>query len=56
MVSPMISQLRELTMHCELIGYTYLPRPFVDQFFLKVPELKSFFSYMLCSEDMTHTD
>lgn len=52
----MISQLRELTTHCELIGFTYLPRPFVDQFFLKVPELKSLFSYMLCSEEMTHTD
>ncbi len=56
MVSPMISQLRELTSHCELIGYTFLPRPFVDQLFAKVPELKNLFSYVLCYEDMTQTD
>jgi NLI interacting factor-like phosphatase len=56
MVSPMITQLRELTHHCELIAFTFLPRPFVEQFLTKVPEVKNFFSYVFCQEDMVQAD
>ena len=52
MVSPLLSTLRDLVKHCELIIYTVLPRAFVEKLLDKIPELRDLFSYVLTYEDL----
>jgi hypothetical protein len=55
MVSPLLSTLRLLVKHCELIIYTVLPRAFVEKLLDKIPELRDLFSYVLTYEDLQQT-
>jgi len=52
----MLSSLKELVNYCELIAFTILPRAFLDQLFVKVPDLKTLFSYTFCREDLLMTE
>jgi hypothetical protein len=52
MLSPLLSNLKDLVNYCELIAFTILPRAFVDQLYAKVPELQTIFSYTFCNEDL----
>jgi hypothetical protein len=52
MLSPLLSNLKDLVNYCELIAFTILPRAFVDQLYSKVPELQTIFSYTFCNEDL----
>jgi len=56
MISPLISNLKELAIYAELIIFTILPKAFVDQLLKKIPELCSIFSYIFCSEDLIQTN
>ena len=56
MVSPLLSTLRHLVKHCELIIYTVMPRAFVEKLLDKIPELRDLFSYVLTYEDLQHNE
>jgi len=52
----LLKGLRDLQAYCELILYTCLPKSLCENFFLKVPELKTVFSYIFYAEDMIEAD
>ena len=56
MISPLLSTMKDLHQHCELIVFTVLPRAFVDGILNKIPELWAIFSYIFCREEMVQTD
>jgi hypothetical protein len=56
MKHPLVKGLRDLQAYCELILYTCLPKSLCENFFQKIPELKTIFSYIFYAEDMVEND
>jgi len=53
MKQAMLKSLKELQGYCELVLFTYLPRPFIESLIRNhLPELNLIFSFIICDDEM----